>query len=109
MCFPSFGFAEIHPDLALLNERRISPSADGDQRSARWIGGRFLKKATQKLFTFDLCQILFFSLSKTALFAAIFISIAAVLATADAPDEPRVFITGFLQPSIMPPPRELKS
>jgi len=22
----------------------------GDQRSARWIGGRFLKKATQKLF-----------------------------------------------------------
>ena len=23
----------------------------GDQRSARWIGGRFLKKATEKLFT----------------------------------------------------------
>ena len=24
----------------------ISPSAEGDQRSARWISGRFLKKAT---------------------------------------------------------------
>ena len=30
-------------------QRRVSPSADGDQRYARWIGGRFLKKATQKL------------------------------------------------------------
>jgi hypothetical protein len=27
----------------------ISPSAEGDQRSARWIGGRFLEKATEKL------------------------------------------------------------
>ena len=26
--------------------RKISPRARGDQRSARWIGGRFLKKAT---------------------------------------------------------------
>jgi poly-gamma-glutamate capsule biosynthesis protein CapA/YwtB (metallophosphatase superfamily) len=29
--------------------RKISPRARGDQRSARWIGGRFLKKATEKL------------------------------------------------------------
>ena len=29
--------------------RFVSPSAEGDQRSARWIGGRFLKKATEKL------------------------------------------------------------
>ena len=35
--------------------------------------------------------------------------IAAVFATASAPEEPRVLITGFLQPSMMPPPRELKS
>jgi len=31
------------------NANNISPSAEGDQRCARWIGGRFLKKATQKL------------------------------------------------------------
>jgi len=29
--------------------KRISRSAERDQRCARWIGGRFLKKATQKL------------------------------------------------------------
>ena len=27
----------------------VSPSAEGDQRSARWMGGRFLEKATEKL------------------------------------------------------------
>ena len=32
-----------------MNDRGVSPSADGDQRAARWIGGRFLEKATQKL------------------------------------------------------------
>jgi len=31
------------------NANNVSPSAEGDQRCARWIGGRFLKKATQKL------------------------------------------------------------
>ena len=31
--------------------RDISPRARGDQRSARWMGGRFLKKATEKLST----------------------------------------------------------
>jgi len=30
-------------------QKRISPSAEGDHRYARWISGRFLKKATQKL------------------------------------------------------------
>jgi len=30
-------------------QKRVSPSAEGDQRYARWISGRFLKKATQKL------------------------------------------------------------
>ena len=29
----------------------VSPRARGDQRSARWMGGRFLKKATEKLST----------------------------------------------------------
>ena len=29
--------------------RDVSPRARGDQRSARWMGGRFLKKATEKL------------------------------------------------------------
>ena len=29
----------------------VSPRARGDQRSARWMGGRFLKKATKKLST----------------------------------------------------------
>jgi hypothetical protein len=27
----------------------VSPRARGDQRYARWMGGRFLKKATEKL------------------------------------------------------------
>ena len=31
--------------------RDVSPRARGDQRSARWMGGRFLKKATEKLST----------------------------------------------------------
>jgi hypothetical protein len=31
--------------------RRVSLVATSDQRSARWIGGRFLKKATEKLST----------------------------------------------------------
>jgi len=30
-------------------QKRVSPSAEGNQRYARWISGRFLKKATQKL------------------------------------------------------------
>ena len=30
-------------------DKEISPRARGDQRSARWMGGRFLKKATEKL------------------------------------------------------------
>ena len=32
-------------------DKEISPRARGDQRSARWMGGRFLKKATEKLST----------------------------------------------------------
>ena len=40
---PSFGKAEIHPFVALWKDRRISPRARGDQRSERWIGGRFWK------------------------------------------------------------------
>jgi len=32
-------------------DKEISPRAHGDQRSARWMCGRFLKKATEKLFT----------------------------------------------------------
>ena len=31
--------------------RDVSPRVRGDQRSARWMGGRFLKKATEKLST----------------------------------------------------------
>ena len=31
--------------------KEVSPRARGDQRSARWMGGRFLKKATEKLST----------------------------------------------------------
>ena len=49
VCFPSFSFAEIHPFVALSNDKVISPLASGDQRYARLIGGRFLEKATQKL------------------------------------------------------------
>ena len=49
MCFPSFDFVKIHPFVALLDDWGVSPSAEGDQRSARWIGGSFLKKAAQKL------------------------------------------------------------
>jgi len=37
-----------HPLGALPNAKGISPSAEGDQRCARWIGGRFLGKAAQK-------------------------------------------------------------
>ena len=47
--FPSLRFAQIHPFVALANAMGISPSAEGDHRSARWTCGRFLKKATQKL------------------------------------------------------------
>ena len=32
-------------------DKEISPRARGDQRYARWMGGRFLKKATEKLST----------------------------------------------------------
>ena len=37
------------PFRALSNDKVISHSAECDQRYARWISGRFLKKATQKL------------------------------------------------------------
>jgi hypothetical protein len=36
----------IHPSVALWKDKGISLVATSDQRSARWIGGRFLKKAT---------------------------------------------------------------
>ena len=36
----------IHPSVALWKDSGISLVATSDQRSARWIGGRFLKKAT---------------------------------------------------------------
>jgi hypothetical protein len=35
--------------VALSNDKGISPSAEGDQRCARWIGALFLKKEGQKL------------------------------------------------------------
>ena len=41
----------IHPSVALRKDKGISRLARRDQRSARWIGGRFLKKATEKLST----------------------------------------------------------
>jgi len=33
--------------VALPRRGGISPSAEGDQRSERWIGGRFLKESKQ--------------------------------------------------------------
>ncbi|MBR3878615.1 MAG: hypothetical protein IKJ24_00695, partial [Clostridia bacterium] len=38
VCSPSFGYAEIHPFVALSNDKEVSPLASGDQRSARWMG-----------------------------------------------------------------------
>ena len=37
--------AKIHPSVALSNDKEFR-LCGGDQRSARWIGGRFLEKAT---------------------------------------------------------------
>ena len=36
----------------LFEAQGVSRSAERDQRHARWIRGRFLKKATQKLLVF---------------------------------------------------------
>ena len=37
VCFPSFAFGKIYPFVALANDRGVSPSAESDQRCARWI------------------------------------------------------------------------
>ena len=44
LVFPSFAFGEIHPLVALSNDRGISDSAESDQRYARWIGASLLGK-----------------------------------------------------------------
>ena len=49
VCFPSFGFAEIHPFVALSNDKGVSPSAEGDRRSRRL--RRAFEKARAKLST----------------------------------------------------------
>jgi len=46
---PLFSLAQEAQEKSLAKKKRhreVSPRAHGDQRSARWIGGRFLKKAT---------------------------------------------------------------
>jgi hypothetical protein len=45
----SFVTAGAKEKLGKRKRRGLFRLCGGDQRSARWIGGRFLKKATQKL------------------------------------------------------------
>jgi hypothetical protein len=45
----SFVTAGSKEKLSKRKRRRMFRLCGGDQRSARWIGGRFLKKATEKL------------------------------------------------------------
>jgi hypothetical protein len=55
--FPLFSpTVKIHPFVALGRLRELSPSAEGDQHYACWICGRFLKKATQKLFKAEMIK-----------------------------------------------------
>ena len=48
--FPSFGFAEIHPFVALGNEWGVSPSAEGDQRCAALDRRSLFEKSDAKTF-----------------------------------------------------------
>ena len=49
VCFPSFGYAEIHPFVALPNDLGVSPVATGDQGYAPWMAPLFEKKLGKKL------------------------------------------------------------
>jgi hypothetical protein len=49
VCFPSFGYAEIHPFVALSDDWGFSPVATGDQGCAPWMAPLF-KKSLAKTF-----------------------------------------------------------